>query len=193
MRYCCAGGAGEGRDGWRAEGEGVGEWKQEEDYQRQEEGRTMTDKAARTTHRPTTLQIPCFHANGVCEKVWLVLQPNVPTWPPFCFFVGTGKTFPSRENDLKDLKMRLCLLWSDSHTPLEDHPLATHREPSALYYWILEILYCNPKGRRALLRIPSTEGRSACLCWPKSKPKRPKKARLQNNFRCPPMLGARGI
>ena len=92
VRYCCAGGAGEGRDGWRAEGEGVGEWKQEEDYQRQEEGRTMTDKAARTTHRPTTLQIPCFHANGVCEKVWLVLQPNVPTWPPFCFFVGTGKT-----------------------------------------------------------------------------------------------------
>ena len=30
--------------------------------------------------------------------------------------------------------------------------------------WIFEILYCNPKGRRALLRIPSTEGRSvACV------------------------------
>ena len=45
-----------------------------------------------------------------------------------------------------------------SHTPLEDHPLATHSEPSALYCWILKILYCNPKGRRALLWIPSTKG-----------------------------------
>ena len=43
------------------------------------------------------------------------------------------------------------------------------------YCWILEILYCNPKGRRALLRIPSSEGRSVCLCWAKSKPKGPKK------------------
>jgi len=33
------------------------------------------------------------------------------------------------------------------------------------YCWILKILYCNPKGRRALLRIPSTVGRSVCLCW----------------------------
>ena len=54
------------------------------------------------------------------------------------------------------------------HTPLEDHPLATHREPSALYCWILEILYCNPKGRRASLRVSSTVGRSVCLCWAKS-------------------------
>ena len=53
-------------------------------------------------------------------------------------------------------------------------PLATHREPSALYCWILEILFCTPKGRRALLRIPSTEGRSVCLCWAPSKPKGPK-------------------
>ena len=60
------------------------------------------------------------------------------------------------------------------NTPLKDHPLATHCEPSALYCWILEILYCTPKGRRALLRIPSTEGRSVCLCWAKSKPKGPK-------------------
>ena len=42
-----------------------------------------------------------------------------------------------------------CIL---SHAPLADHPLDTHREPSALYCWILEILSCNPKGRRALLR-----------------------------------------
>ena len=54
----------------------------------------------------------------------------------------------------------------------------THREPSALYCWILEILYCNPKGRRTLLRTPSTEGRSVCLCWAKSKPKGPKEAGL---------------
>ena len=63
--------------------------------------------------------------------------------------------------------------WRPS-APLEDHPLATHCEPSALYCWILEILYCTPKGRRALLRIPSTEGRSVCLCWAKSISKGPK-------------------
>ena len=61
--------------------------------------------------------------------------------------------------------------------PLKGHPSGTHREPSALYCWILEILYCNPKGRRALLRIPSTEGRSVCLCWSKSKPNGTKGAR----------------
>ena len=32
-------------------------------------------------------------------------------------------------------------------------PKGTHCEPSALYCWILEILYCTPKGRRALLRM----------------------------------------
>ena len=47
-----------------------------------------------------------------------------------------------------------------------------HREPS-LYCWILEILDCDPKGRRALLRIPSTVGRSVCLCWAPSQPKGP--------------------
>ena len=35
-------------------------------------------------------------------------------------------------------------------------------------------MYCDPKGRRALLRVPSTEGRSVCLCWEHSKPKGPK-------------------
>jgi len=34
--------------------------------------------------------------------------------------------------------------------------------------------HCDPKGRRALLRTPSTEGRSVCLCWAPSKPKGPK-------------------
>ena len=64
--------------------------------------------------------------------------------------------------------------WYTFTCPFKDHPLATHSEPSALYCWILEILNCNPKGRRALLRIPTTEGRSVCLCWAKSKPKGPK-------------------
>ena len=41
------------------------------------------------------------------------------------------------------------------------------------YCWILEILDCNLKGCRALLRIPSTEGRCVCLCWAPSKPKGP--------------------
>ena len=42
------------------------------------------------------------------------------------------------------------------------------------HYTNLEILHCDPKGRRALLRPPSTEGRSVCLCWAPSKPKGPK-------------------
>ena len=54
------------------------------------------------------------------------------------------------------------ILWINSNTPLEDHPLHTHCEPSALYCWILEIRYCTPKERRASLRIPTT-GRATCL------------------------------
>ena len=83
-----------------------------------------------------------------------------------------------------------------SHAPLEDHPLATHCEPSALYCWILGILYCDPNGRRALLRVPSSEGRSVCLCWAKSKPKgqRTRKQGLSADpaygyARCSPLLG----
>ena len=71
-------------------------------------------------------------------------------------FVYVGST-----QNLKDLK--------DGN-----HPVDTHREPSALYCWIFEILYCDPKGRKALLRVPSTVGRSVCLCWEHSNPKGPK-------------------
>ena len=65
---------------------------------------------------------------------------------------------------------------------IEDHPLDTHSEPSALYCWILEILYCDPKGLRALLRVPSTVGRSVCLCWALSKPKGPKGSESDVSF-----------
>ena len=55
-------------------------------------------------------------------------------------------------------------------TALEDHPVDTRREPSALEGWILEIRYCDPKGSRAFLRILSTERRGVRLCWAKLKP-----------------------
>ena len=67
-----------------------------------------------------------------------------------------------------------------SHNQVFCEPIKTGHEPQTQYFfpqchcWILEILYCNPKGCRALLRIPSTEGRSVCLCWEHSKPKGPK-------------------
>ena len=48
--------------------------------------------------------------------------------------------------------------------PIEDHPLAFPREPSALEGWIKEILYCDPKGSRAFPRTLSTEGRDVRLC-----------------------------
>ena len=48
------------------------------------------------------------------------------------------------------------------------------RKPLKSTVWCGEpMLYCNPKGRRALLRIPSTAGRSVCLWWALSKPKGP--------------------
>jgi len=55
----------------------------------------------------------------------------------------------------------------------EDHPLDACREPSALEGWTLEVLYCDPKGSRAFLRIHSTEGRGVRLCWELSNPKGP--------------------
>ena len=75
----------------------------------------------------------------------------------------------------------VCLCWAKSKPKGPNGPKdlkggddsATHREPSALYCWILEILYCTPKGRRALPRIQSTEERSVCLCWAPFKPQGP--------------------
>ena len=42
-------------------------------------------------------------------------------------------------------------------------PLDPRREPSALEGWILEVLYCDPKGGRAFLRILSMKGRGVRL------------------------------
>ena len=67
--------------------------------------------------------------------------------------------------DLKDLQDPKGPRGIPSHASLEDRPLDTRREPSALEGWILELLYCDPKGRRACLRILSTEGRGVRLCW----------------------------
>ena len=36
---------------------------------------------------------------------------------------------------------------------IEDFPLAAHRTPFVPENWILEVLYCDPKGGRAFLRI----------------------------------------
>ena len=45
------------------------------------------------------------------------------------------------EADLKDPGVRVSMgtFCIPSHAPLEDHPLAHHREPYALEGWILEI------------------------------------------------------
>ena len=60
-----------------------------------------------------------------------------------------------------------------SQAPLEDHPLHTRCEPSALERWILEILRRDSKGIRGFLRILSTEGRGVRLRWAHSNPKGP--------------------
>jgi len=63
-----------------------------------------------------------------------------------------------------------------SHTPLEDHPLATHREPSALYCWILEILYeALRKGSLFVLQSERAQGFAADPVYGRAK--------------CLPMLG----
>jgi len=59
-----------------------------------------------------------------------------------------------------------------------------------------EVLYCDPKGTSAFLRILSTEGRGVRLCWAFSKPKGPKGSHgfyadlFYGRARCSPMLGA---
>ena len=49
----------------------------------------------------------------------------------------------------------------DANNVVAQFTIRDRRKNYPLYCWILEILYCNPKGRRALLRIPTTEG--CCL------------------------------
>ena len=74
-----------------------------------------------------------------------------------------------------------------SHAPLEDHPLDPRCEPSALEGWVLEIICCDPKGNRAVLRILFTEGRGVRL-WALSTPKGPEWE--GEVFAYPSMLGA---
>jgi len=68
--------------------------------------------------------------------------------------------------------VRLC--WELEEPKGPKGPKAARREPSALEGWILEVLYCNPKGSRGFLRNLSTEGRGVRLCWALSKPEGPK-------------------
>ena len=82
-------------------------------------------------------------------------------------YVGSSKNL----KDLKDPRarppfsrsprafwLRMYLLWSNSHAPLEDHPLDPRHAPSPLEGWILEILCCDPKGNRAFLQTLLWEG-----------------------------------
>ena len=57
---------------------------------------------------------------------------------------------------------------------IKENPLAARCEPSALKGCILEILYCDPKGKGAFLHILFTEGRGVRSCWAVSKPKGPR-------------------
>ena len=66
--------------------------------------------------------------------------------------------------------VRLCLELEEPNLL----PLAARREPSALEGWILEVLHCNLKGKRAFLWILFTERRGVRLCWALSKPEGPK-------------------
>jgi len=60
-----------------------------------------------------------------------------------------------------------------SNTPFEDHPLVARRELSALEGWILEVLYCDPKGSRAILRLLFTERPDVRLWWAHTKSQGP--------------------
>ena len=66
--------------------------------------------------------------------------------------------------NLKDLQASAFPSGDSPYAPLEDHPSAACREPSALEGWILEVIYCDPKESKAFLRILSTEKRSGRLC-----------------------------
>ena len=87
---------------------------------------------------------------------------------------GDIKTSRVGRTLLESMRTRSSELTQNPTKGLEDYPLATRREPSALEGSVLEILCCGLKGRRAFLRILSTGGRGIRLCWAKSKPRGPK-------------------
>ena len=63
--------------------------------------------------------------------------------------------------------MNLCYVGSIQNLKdLNDlNALNARRQPSPLEGWILEVIYCGPKGSRAVLWVLFTEGRGARLCW----------------------------
>ena len=54
--------------------------------------------------------------------------------------------------------------------------------------WILEVLYCDPKFRRAFLGFLFTEGRGLRLCWEKSNSTGPRGIKRLYIFLCPKVL-----
>jgi len=118
---------------------------------------------------------------GTCPlKIHRCIRVNIVIWEP----VGTlawptcgspreiGNLLPNNQRQRRTCYALCHILYPVSAA--EDDPLDVPREPSALEGWTLEVLYCDPKGSRAFLRILSTEGRGVRLCWEHSKPKGPK-------------------
>jgi len=136
---------------------------------------------------------PCRGRLGVlcaCEHVYPLARvslrkPHLRITP--LFFCLPPRAFCTGGLDPRDLKQRFCAdpfykeevlacvgcihNLKDLKDLLKDLQTDARREPSALEGWILQVLYCDPNGSRAFLRILSAEGRGVRLCWGKPKPK----------------------
>ena len=90
----------------------------------------------------------------------------------------------SRQNEnARFLPFRIVRYWSHCLGEVAD-PLDARREPFALEGWIRKILYCDQNGKRAFLRILSTERRGIRLCWEHPKPKGPKDVKKETGEIC---------
>ena len=101
---------------------------------------------------------------------------------------GVSLGHVGRNKNLKDLKAGFeectALARRKSRDPWEEaRHLCTVTRCLSKGCWILEILYCNPKGHRALLRVPSKEGRGVRLCWALSKPEGPQGLKVEQSER----------
>jgi hypothetical protein len=122
----------------------------------------------------TTSQTPMFNPSTMNPKPQTIISKPKPLNPEpagteeACSIEGLDFSAPSGVHVVGSFLLRalarpaLSVDLAGPCIPIQSQVLATHREPSALYCWILEILYCTPKKRRALLRIPTT-GRAKCL------------------------------